>query len=336
MSVGETNDAQSHGRVLFVAPETGAGGAVIAIAHLASYLKHHNWEPAVMMEKEGEAADLLRTHAIELILQPELLVDAECSAVRALASRFDLVVVNGITSEGVVKAALSQNVPVVWYLHDVRLIGESPQLQSALGHADAIITPTRAMAEALQSFASAPIEVMPYGIPEVKPDAQTAGRPFTFLALTADEPNHGRNILIEAIHDLHPDLRWRALFQMAGVPLEKLSPDDFAALSASMPNLQLVGPKSRQEMMNLMSNADVLVCALRDEMMPIVLLEALSMGKAIICTGVGEVTEWLQDGKNALLVPPKDSRALAIALARCIADRDLVHALGAGAKQTFV
>ncbi len=337
MSVGETNDARSQERVLFVAPETGPGNAVTAIAHLAGYLKHHNWNPAVMIEKEGVAADLLRTHAIEFIIEPELLVDSECSPVRALASRFDLVVVNGIASEGAVRAALSQNVPVVWYLHetvaDLRLVGATPQLQSALGQAHTILTPTRAIAEVLQPFAPEPIEVVPYGIPEVKAHAQTADRPFTFLALTADEPNHGRNILIEAINDLHPDLRWCALFQMAGVPLEKLSPDDFAALSASMPNLQLVLPKSRQEIVDLMSNADVVVCALLDEMLPIVLLEAMSMGKAIICTGV---SEWLQDGRNALLVTPKDSRALAIALARCIADRDLVDALGTAAKQTFV
>ena len=72
----------------------------------------------------------------------------------------------------------------------------------------------------------------------------------------------------------------------------------------------------------------------RDETRPII-VEAMSLGKAIICTKVGGVEEWLRDGTNALLVPPENPRELAIAIARCMGDHDLVRALGNAAKQTF-
>ena len=54
----------------------------------------------------------------------------------------------------------------------------------------------------------------------------------------------------------------------------------------------------------------MLICSSRDEAMPIVILEAMSMGKTVISTDVGGIREWLRDGLNALVVPPEDPPAL--------------------------
>ena len=69
--------------------------------------------------------------------------------------------------------------------------------------------------------------------------------------------------------------------------------------------------------------------------MPIAILEAMSLGKAIVTTNVGGVAEWLRDGVNALLVPPENSLALATALGRCIDEPGLIASLGGNARRTF-
>ncbi len=61
----------------------------------------------------------------------------------------------------------------------------------------------------------------------------------------------------------------------------------------------------------------------------------MSLGKAIVSTDVGGISEWLTDGKNALIVPPEDSAALAQALTRCLDEPSLVANLGANARRTF-
>jgi glycosyltransferase involved in cell wall biosynthesis len=69
--------------------------------------------------------------------------------------------------------------------------------------------------------------------------------------------------------------------------------------------------------------------------MPIAILEAMSLGKAIVTTKVGGVAEWLSNGLNALLIPPEDSAALAAALRRCVEERELLDSLGENARRTF-
>ena len=69
--------------------------------------------------------------------------------------------------------------------------------------------------------------------------------------------------------------------------------------------------------------------------MPIAILEAMSLGKAVVSTDVGGIREWIYDGMNGLMVPPENSNELAVALTRCVADPILLAQLGAAARRTF-
>ena len=64
------------------------------------------------------------------------------------------------------------------------------------------------------------------------------------------------------------------------------------------------------------------------EGMPRTVLEALAMGRAIITTDVPGCRETVEDGKNGILVPPRDAVALATAMMRCAGDRTFAAAAG--------
>lgn len=334
----EPRNGPTKHRGLFVSHEMTLSGAPIQLAHLVGWLKRHGWEPVVVAPEDGPVADMFHAHAIELLFEPQLLIDPAYTALRALAPHFDVVVANTL-SWPAVQAAHLESVPVVWCLRETllggRLMEEVGMLRPSLALANALVTPTRATAETYQPFTERAIQVVPYGIPEIKTAQPTTGRPFTFVALGAYESRKGQDILVEAIRELHADVRWRALFQMAGRPLDKPFYEQMRAKTHSIYNVQLLGPLDHDRALELLNQADVVVSPSRDETMSVVVLEAMSLGKAVICTNTGGVSEWLRDGLNALLVPFEDPRALAEAIARCIWDRDLVRALGAVAKQTF-
>ncbi len=326
-------------RLLVVSHEMTLSGAPILLAHLVGWLKAYGWEPVVVAPEDGPAAEMFRSNDVELLFEPHLLADPNHAFLRSMILQFDLLIANTIAAFPAVQAAQQEHSPVLWYLHETlvaqQMIEQIPELRAALAGGDALVTPTQAAADLYRPFTERPIHVVPHGYPNVSGKPPAPGHPFTFVTIATYERRKGQDVLLDAIYDVHADLRWRALFQMAGRTLEKPFRDQLAAKSESIPNVQLLGPLPHQRALDLLSSADVLICASRDETMPIVLLEAMSMSKAIICTEVGGVREWLQDSRNALLVPPEDSRALAIAIARCIADRDLVRTLGAAAKQTF-
>ncbi len=86
-----------------------------------------------------------------------------------------------------------------------------------------------------------------------------------------------------------------------------------------------------EEIPALLAALDVLVVASRYEGLPLVLLEGMAAGTAVVATDVGGVREAL--GSAGILVPPGDAAALARACERLLQDASLRRRLGAAARQ---
>ncbi|MDD8027456.1 MAG: glycosyltransferase family 4 protein [Acidobacteriota bacterium] len=129
------------------------------------------------------------------------------------------------------------------------------------------------------------------------------------------EAHPATRILIVGGGDLEPALRAEVL---------KLRLDRrFAILGA------------RPEAREILSLFDVFVLPSLWEGLPLVLIEAASLGKPIVATDIGGSREILSHEETGLLVPPGDSAALAGAVNRLLDDPDLAARLGARARETI-
>jgi glycosyltransferase involved in cell wall biosynthesis len=88
----------------------------------------------------------------------------------------------------------------------------------------------------------------------------------------------------------------------------------------------------RDDVLRLLAGADAFVLASRQEGLPVVLMEATSVGIPIVATSVGGVPQVLTHEVDALVVPPDDPTALAEAMARLALDPELRVRLGRQAK----
>ena len=80
--------------------------------------------------------------------------------------------------------------------------------------------------------------------------------------------------------------------------------------------------------------ATVLVLPSRGEGMGRVIVEAFCRGRGVIGTAAGGIPDLIHDGDNGLLVPTEDPAALAGALVRALADRELAARLGESAHRS--
>lgn len=92
-------------------------------------------------------------------------------------------------------------------------------------------------------------------------------------------------------------------------------------------NVTFFGWARQDQASELLANADVLVLPSYDEGLPLVILEALANGVAVVCTPVGEIPSTLTDGREALFVQPGDVAGIAALLDRLILDPALRCAL---------
>lgn len=90
------------------------------------------------------------------------------------------------------------------------------------------------------------------------------------------------------------------------------------------------------EMRSVIEEADVVVLPSYREGVPRVLLEAASMGKAIItCDTVG-CRDAIEEGKSGLLVPPRDSRSLADAMICLAKDEAMRRRMGEAGRERVI
>ena len=80
---------------------------------------------------------------------------------------------------------------------------------------------------------------------------------------------------------------------------------------------------SRDDVATLMPAFDVFALSSRNEGLPIAMLEAMGSGVPCVATAVGGVPEVITDGREGLLVPPGDARALAEALSTMLCDPEV-------------
>lgn len=130
-------------------------------------------------------------------------------------------------------------------------------------------------------------------------------------------PEKDQKLLIDAVAELaarRPALR----AAIVGIgPLENALRRRAAELGVA-DRILLTGP--RADAVDLLAAADAVAISSRSEGLPLVLLEAMSLGKPIVATSVGSIPDVLEDGRSGLLVPSGDAGAFAAALERVLVD----------------
>jgi glycosyltransferase involved in cell wall biosynthesis len=142
-------------------------------------------------------------------------------------------------------------------------------------------------------------------------------------------PEKGIEYLLEAVSQLDADVPWE---------LEIVGPRDFPRYAEKLDDIILIrGLRQRilwrgyvpngKPLLDRMRAADLFVLPTLSEGTPHVLVEARASGLPCISTNVGGVPSCVTDGFDALLVPPKDARALAQAIELLICDGELRRSL---------
>jgi glycosyltransferase involved in cell wall biosynthesis len=176
------------------------------------------------------------------------------------------------------------------------------------------------------------IIVIPNGVDDPLPardrDAVRSGLgagPDDFLAmLVADlRPEKRAEVFVESVARAHAlDRRVKGVVVGAGLDAARVA----AAAERAEGAVTMTGP--RLDVTDLMNAADVVCLSSVSEGLPMVLLEAMSLAKAIVATDVAGVRDAVVQAETGVLVPVGDRDAFAGALLELAHDPELLARLG--------
>jgi len=157
-----------------------------------------------------------------------------------------------------------------------------------------------------------------------------AGRPLLAL-IGRFHPAKGHADLLAALARLRQErVAFHCLLVGAGELQAEIEAD--IAFRGLADAVTLTGERS--DIPRILAATDVLVLPSRWEGLPMILLEAMAMARAVVATAVGGIPDVVADGNNGLIVAPGSVPALTQALQRVIADAGLRARLGDSARET--
>lgn len=96
---------------------------------------------------------------------------------------------------------------------------------------------------------------------------------------------------------------------------------------------QVVFAGFRDDVLDLIRQMDVVVVSSVHEGIPMVILEAMALRKAVVATKVGGIPEVIDDQEDGILVPSGDDHSLAVACLELIENQALAKRLGLNARK---
>ncbi|MDQ3313138.1 MAG: glycosyltransferase [Verrucomicrobiota bacterium] len=338
----DSSPNESIADLLFVSHDLSLSGAPMMLLNAALWCQQHGYFITLMSPLGGALQARFEAADIPVIIDPLIATGHE--SFRRLARDFDGAVANTILSGPAVRALHAERVPVLWWLHEPASVGEhylaeSAKLRGALPLADIVVAPSEQTAAVYRAYTERPVHCLRNATPDLGKNNERARddfRPLKFLLLASVEPRKGQDVFVDAIALLPRELQQKAEWEIAGRVLDPDFGSKITALSINLASLTVSGAAGHAEAIELLRSADVLVCASRDEAMPTVtLLEAMSLGKAVIVTAVGGAAEFAAHGENALVVASEEPAQLADAMRRLITDRGVVRKLAENARASF-
>ena len=206
------------------------------------------------------------------------------------------------------------------------------------GGAHVILLAPRLLADVAAASPSLKPYYLANGIPDPGRTRRSGDRhPPVILFLSNMFPSKGPLLLLAALAGLARDgVAFRAVFA-GGMPSElpRAQFDGELARLGLGGLVDYVGPAWGERKRALLDNADIFAFPTLSDTPPLVILEAMASGLAIVSTIEGAIPEMIEDGKSGVLVPPGDVPALASALHELLASAETRQRLGDAARSRF-
>jgi O-antigen biosynthesis protein len=333
-------------RALLIAHELSLTGAPLMLVEVAKALQREGMLVVISTATGGPLVATCIAEGIPVVIDGEILRDPARS--ERFMRGFDIVGANTVLSWRAIDLAVSLGKPAVWLVQEPRFgLAEiergGSEARAAFERATRVVFPSRNTSMLYRQFGDAARHLaVHYGIPDVSLEArptpafETEAGVRSIACVGSIESRKGADVLVEALTLLPEESRRQVRLLLVGRELTPEFVADILRRADGVVAVDIVGERPRDETLAYMRDADLVVSASRDESGPLVVIEAMALGKAVISTNVGAAAEIITSGVDGEIVEVGDVGGLRDILARVLSDDAFRASLGQAARATYL
>ena len=321
-------------KVLLMSTDLTYGGPAIALFHAAVTLKEQGYTVVYASMWDGALKEKLMEQGIPVIIDENLpmLTMKQTAWVNA----FSLIVCNTLNYY-VFLSERDTAIPVIWWFHDARFfydgVDRNVFRKISLKNLKAVsVGPVPEMA--VKEFQpDLKCKELLYGVKdfETKYVNKKNGKVVRFITIGFLEDIKGQDILLQAIQILPDSILHNCEFYIVGHN-ETLFGEKIKNGSREIREMIFTGSVKRDEIHELLSNSDVLICPSRQDAMPTVVAEAMMHSVPCIISDVVGTAAYVADGVNGIVFESGNAQMLEEKIAWCIANSCLLDQMGKNAR----
>lgn len=234
-----------------------------------------------------------------------------------LIDNFDVVISNVFQTINCVYAC-SNRLPVFWWIHENPDKYDSiyPRIRKQFQELDYSAWMNKVNVGAVSEIAKKAFEyhyphmvkqILPFGVPDEKIASRPSADKVIFAVIGMISPRKAQDVFLAAAEVFVNRIKWNCEFWIIG-----LEPKDDYTVSlkekyATYEQIKFLGEKNREEMKELYSQIDVVVCSSIMETMSVVVIEGMMNSKVCITTDATGIADYIDDRINGLVCKSKDA-----------------------------
>jgi O-antigen biosynthesis protein len=305
-------------------------GAPIALFNALIGLKS-TFEILVLSQTDGPLRTALMDAGIRAEAVPNVLADSKVSA-RVMESQ-DIVICNTLLTCVPIHAAHQLGKPSLWYIHEGHwgpnffMERYKPAMPGAFPLVSRVAVPCQFARDLYASrLADKPVDIVPYGVPnQERPPPPAKVENIHVLQLGSFEARKGQDLALSAFRGLNDD---RFLLHFVGNIQDPNYRQQVVSHFADVRQVRYWDSIPKEQTAAIIVDCDMLIVPSRDEVTPMVILEAMALGKPVIAARICGIPEMIEEGKTGFLFEKDNVDQLRNLIVRLGRDPDLRRQVG--------
>lgn len=324
-------------KILIVTIPINYDGGTMAAVYAAMCLQSKNYKVEIVAEEgDDKLIHEINDYGIDVIIYDIV----PYIRYEYWIEEYDIIIVNTFP---MVRCAceLSKNKPVLWWLHEASIAYKTVLKQfydniskQSMRQINIYAVSNIAKQNFNFYFPDRVNKILNYGIPDMYNINKIGKRnKIIFAVIGSVHELKAQDILLKAINELESIEKTE--FWIIG----KVGKNPYSCKIMEMAKqnlkVKIKGLLTREEMYNIYSQIDVVVCTSKEETMSNAIVEGMMMKKVCITTENTGVASYIENGKSGFIVPVGDEKVLRNTIKWIIDNKDQIHKIGEKARIVY-